>query len=53
MERSQIKVKNEEQIKTITPILALQGYTVRVVAVKKANSTAKQKVIEYWEEENR
>ena len=53
MNRQVIKIKTDEQIKTITPILALQGYTVRVIVVKKANSTAKQKVIEYWEEENK
>lgn len=51
MERKVIKVKNEEQIKILTPVLALNGYTVRVATVKKPNSTAKQKVIEYWEEE--
>ncbi len=46
-----IKIKTDEQIKSITPILVLNGYTVRVATVKKQNSSVKQKVIEYWEEE--
>ena len=46
-----IKIKSEKQIETLTPILILNGYTVRVTTIKKPNSNTKQKVIEYWEEE--
>ena len=45
-----IKIKSEKPIELITPILVLNGYTVRVTTVQKKNSSAKQKVIEYWEE---
>lgn len=37
-----IKVKTDEQIKLITPILILNGYTVRKTTVTKPNSKTKQ-----------
>lgn len=45
-----IKVKTDEQIKLITPILILNGYTVHKTTVMKPNSKTKQTVLEYWEE---
>lgn len=46
-----IKVKSEKQIELITPILVLNGYTVRKTSAAKPNAKTKQTVLEYWEEE--
>ena len=50
--RNTIKIKAEEQIKLMVPILVLNGYTVRKTTVLKPNSKTKQTVLEYWESES-
>lgn len=51
MVKQNIKIKNEKQIEIITPILVLNGYTVRKTSVTKPNAKTKQTILEYWEEE--
>lgn len=44
-----IRITRDEEIERITPILIKNGYTVRLVSIKKPNTT-KKRVIEYWED---
>lgn len=51
MDRLQIEIKNVEDRLTVAKILISNGYTARIVAVKKPNRSQKTTVIEYWKEE--
>ena len=50
LKKQTIKIKTDEQIKLIAPILILNGYTVHKTVVIKAGGKTKQTVLEYWEE---
>lgn len=51
MTKQTMRVRNEKEIETASAMLVLNGYTVCVTTVKKANSNTKKKVLEYWDKE--